>query len=77
MNPSAQGSVTPKEEVVREVLNSAKSASGELSKEDLFFGPAALSKETGGDVINCQHRALNSPSPNIQTVSLRMDDEPI
>ena len=45
MNPSVQGSAA-KEETVREVLNLSKDASGELSKEEFFFGPPPLTKET-------------------------------
>ncbi len=46
MNQSAQGSASSKEEIVKEVLNSSKDASGELNKEELFSGPPPLTKET-------------------------------
>src|SRR5437867_2124679 len=46
MNQSAQGPASSKEEIVREVLNSAKDASGELTKEELHFGPPQMTKET-------------------------------
>lgn len=46
MNQSAQGSASSKEEIVKEVLNGVKDASGELTKEELFYGPAPLTKET-------------------------------
>ena len=46
MNQSAQGAVSSKDEIVREILNNAKDVSGELNKEELNFGPAPLTKET-------------------------------
>src|SRR3989338_6272032 len=45
MNP-VQGAAASKEEVVKEVVNMSKDASGELNKEEFFFGPAPLTKET-------------------------------